>query len=364
MHLFMKINLKAIVVLWIIIVFLAGCGGNTEPPIDAGERILLVQNGQADIEVTVASLKELTPVIMDVESVNSDGEINTFSIKGALFSDVLARNGKTQQDLNAIRLVAGDGYSIEVIKDILVARDIILAYEIDGEPLKDDVKPVRIIIPDERAMYWVRNLMRIEIYEPAEVTAITELHIIESTVVDLASVEYLYDGSLDQGVKTTDIVQWDTTKLLPTVRFFTTDGMDKNETWDNFRNGLIKWSGTEVPAFVSENIPRGMHVKEILWFTAQHQGYLSYVRALQYYDSKSIQGNTGVLLKDVLSSINFKSGVDLRLTATDGYAIVIAADDIDKGLLYETADQKPGIIFSGMPANTHIKGLLKIETVE
>jgi hypothetical protein len=105
-------------------------------------------------------------------------------------------------------------------------------------------------------------------------------------------------------------------------------------------------------------------VKEILWFTAQHQGYLSYVRALQYYDSKSIQGNTGVLLKDVLSSINFKSGVDLRLTATDGYAIVIAADDIDKGLLYETADQKPGIIFSGMPANTHIKGLLKIETVE
>ena len=52
---------------------------------------------------------------------------------------------------------------IEVPHEILAARDIIFAYEIDGKPLAEKAKPIRAVLPEERAMYWVRNLKTVEI---------------------------------------------------------------------------------------------------------------------------------------------------------------------------------------------------------
>lgn len=97
-------------------------------------------------------------------------------------------------------------------------------------------------------------------------------------------VEYLYDGSADQAVKAADLVNWRLPGEYPMIRFLARDGLDKNETWDNFAKGLIKWSGKDAPAFVSEELPRGMNIKEVLWFTAGHKGFASAAMAQEKFD--------------------------------------------------------------------------------
>lgn len=157
-------------------------GGEQGVPPGAGDRFVIVTEDQAETEITVESLKELLPVSKQVEAVRRGGETTQYAVKGALLADVLLGIGKSQADLWAIRLEAGDGYSIEVPQEILKTRQIILAYEVDGKPLEDDARPVRVIIPEERAMYWVRNLIRIEILTPEPAAAVTELVFIESAV--------------------------------------------------------------------------------------------------------------------------------------------------------------------------------------
>jgi DMSO/TMAO reductase YedYZ molybdopterin-dependent catalytic subunit len=116
-----------------------------------------------DIEIGTDELKAMPQVEKQATAVDSAGKETDYTIKGPLFDDVLKKYGKSQKDLKGIRLSAGDGYSIEVPENVLKNRDIILALELNGKELDDSSKPVRAVVPDERAMYWVRNLTNIEI---------------------------------------------------------------------------------------------------------------------------------------------------------------------------------------------------------
>src|SRR6056297_1073591 len=103
---------------------------------------------EKDITISVEKLKELPVVEKDVTSVDSSGDEDDYTVKGALFSDLLESLDASKEDLKAMQLIAGDGYSIEIPEPILKNNQIILAYEINGEPLYDNVKPVRVIIPE------------------------------------------------------------------------------------------------------------------------------------------------------------------------------------------------------------------------
>lgn len=64
-----------------------------------------------------------------------------------------------QENTLRIRLSGSDGYSIEVPAEILANRDIILAYLVNGKSLDERKQPLRAIILEERAVYWVRTLI-------------------------------------------------------------------------------------------------------------------------------------------------------------------------------------------------------------
>lgn len=117
------------------------------------------------LSVSVSMLETLPKETVDVVAVNSAGEETPFTAAGALFSDLLAQYDQEQDHVLSMRLVAGDGYSIDVPAEVLASRQIILAYQIDGMPLGEDSAPLRVIIPGERAMYWVRNLSKIEVLD-------------------------------------------------------------------------------------------------------------------------------------------------------------------------------------------------------
>lgn len=343
----------------------AGCAGKAPAAVEGGDRFVIARSGQADIDITVESLKQLPPVSRQVEAVRRGGETARHTVKGALLADVLSGIGKNQADLYAVRLEAGDGYSIEVPREILQTREVILAYEIDGKPLEKELRPVRVIIPEVRAMYWVKNLLRMEILTPEHVAAVTELVLIESAVQALDHVEYLYDGSVDLAVKAPELVNWTLPGERPVVRFLALDGLDKNETWENFAKGKIKWSGKDAPAFVSEELPRGMHIKEVLWFAAGHKGFASAAMAQKKFDTVVMRGDIkGIALPDLLESIGFRRDTSLRLTALDGNTMEIGRGDIPGGVLYLSADGKPALAFRDAGQGAAVKGLLKLEAIE
>jgi hypothetical protein len=352
----------AVFVAVILALLLAGCNNAPDPQGEV-EKIIITRAGSADREFTVEQLQEYDAVERDVESVNSSGEVTPYTVKGVLFADVLNDMELIQMELDAIRLVAGDGYSIEVGQDVLANREIILAYEVDGEPLFEDSRPIRIIIPEERAMYWVRNLVKIEILQTEAPVEVSEIYVIETASAALEQQEYLSDSEIQQAVATTDLIAW-TDADVPNVHLLSVDGLAKNETWENFSKGLIMLTGADAPAFVGEDLPKGMHVKEILWLAADHKGFVSVANVQKKFSSVTVDGNTGIALSEVLAGMGFIEDTGIILTASDGYAVSIAQEDVSKGIIYLNNEGKACVMFDRLPRNTSIKEILKISVVE
>ena len=128
----------------------------------SNDKITLIWDSDTKFEISVDEIKDLSYVVKEIKRTNDDEEIiDQYPIKGVTLKDLLLNFDKKIEDLDYIRLTAGDGYSLEVPNHIVHNKDIILAYEIDNMPLKENTKPIRVFIPEEEAMYWVRNLVEI-----------------------------------------------------------------------------------------------------------------------------------------------------------------------------------------------------------
>ena len=120
------------------------------------------------------SLEDLTGMEQtEVTAEDRDGKEHTF--KGVRLATVLHAAGVTMgKELRGknltkyILLKAGDGYevifSIPEIDPEFTDQTVILAYLVDGDPLKKDEGPFRIIAPnDKKHARWIRELRSINI---------------------------------------------------------------------------------------------------------------------------------------------------------------------------------------------------------
>ncbi len=330
----------------------------------AEDKLVIVGFSDGDIEVTAAALKALPTVTKDVVSVNSSGTAKKFSITGPTFADLLAKFDKSQSSLEAIRFVAGDGYSIEVPAEVLQNRQIILAYLMDGEPLDEKSQPVRAVIPEERAMYWVRNLVKIEILGVDEQVAVERVHFLETAVGQLETVDYTYYESLDQAVSVQDLL----TNLAMTddssIQLRAVDGLNKSEDQKIFSNGYIKVTGTDVPLFLSPEIPKGMYVKHILHFIQADAAVISMTKALEGLEQTTLDDIEGINVVTILDALGVVKNEIYRLIADDGYFVEVNAADLSLGIIYLDDKGQVRSYFSGLPKNTGVKGLLTIEAVK
>jgi hypothetical protein len=331
----------------------------------AGEKITIVSADSSEKDIFIADIMKLPVTEKEVISVNSAGNENKFTVKGALLSDVLRTLGMDQKSLSSIRLVAGDGYMMEVPPEVLAARDIIIAYEIDGEPLQEKTRPARIIIPEERAMYWVRNLVKIEILQARKALSLIRLLFLETALQNFEQHDYTYYESLDKAVTAADFFRDIAMEgSSDTVHMKAVDGLEKNEKTEVFENGYIKITGVDTPAFVSPEIPKGMYVKNILWFAKSDTGYISYTNASGYFPTSKVDDREGIRLSDVFSEVSMDDGEAYLFTAIDGYSIEIEKEDIAKGLIFLRDSGEVSVMFEGLPKNTSVRGLLSVETVK
>ncbi|MCR3923120.1 MAG: molybdopterin-dependent oxidoreductase, partial [Firmicutes bacterium] len=269
------------------VIFCTACGNEQNSNDQSSQdevSIGFVTSDTGEISLSMSQIMDFPVVEKEIVTIDDDGNENICNIKGALLADILESMGKNQHNLSGIRLVAGDGYMMEVPAEILEIRDVILAYEIDGEPLEEKTQPLRAFIPEERSMFWVRNLLRVEILELKEELVLTKLLILETALHNFEKQDYTYYESLDQAISCDNLFEAVAEDSInDTVFIKATDGLEKNERTDVFRSGYLKVTGAETPAFVAPDLPKGMHVKEILWLSRVNTGFLSVTKGLEYF---------------------------------------------------------------------------------
>lgn len=122
----------------------------------------IVVEGVSEKEKTlyVAQMKQMDCVTKKTHS--ADDESTEVWATGPLLETVLKGYGASKSDFSSIRIYGKEKYHITLNKDFLQGNDVILAFGIDEEPLDEESKPLRIIIPGSDSTYWIRAVTRIE----------------------------------------------------------------------------------------------------------------------------------------------------------------------------------------------------------
>ncbi len=300
--------------------------------------IVLAGLAQGEQTVTLHDIKALEPYEGHVAGKDSQGGTVAFDIKGAQLSELLALYGLEQADLSGIRLTASDGYSIEIPHDILAQRDVILAYETDGAPLDKDNAPVHVFIPGERAMYWVRMLSEIDVIETEPGEAVSKISIMEALFDEDDYTAFEMDGQTYAALDTRLIL--DTASHTDTVRMTAADGLEKNETPENFYKGVIQMEGPDAPKFASDKLPVGMSVKKLRIIQSGGQAFyfLSSAAAEPVSIEKIVRDCGLVPAEDVLlrfddGSEKVASPEELKTFAVESCGEVITADGQQRKLI-------------------------------
>ncbi|WZL72379.1 molybdopterin-dependent oxidoreductase [Clostridiaceae bacterium 35-E11] len=314
--------------------------------------------------IPIEKMKETKVVTKEMESITSSGEIKKNRVKGISLEDILQSYGTSQKNYSGIRFIAGDGYSIVVPKEVLEIRDIVLAYEIDDQPLDQQSLPLRVTIPNERAMYWVRNLTKIELLKE-EMMTINKLFFLETATNLLKHEDYTYYESTDKAIKGMDIIQnCSKDKTYEGMFFKSVDGLEKKENIEVFQTGYIKVTGKDIPLFLSPELPKGMHIKDILWFSHGSTAYFSIESGGEVFEKRRVDEEEGIALKDIIKETEIQKRDKYLCKGVDGYELEISADDIDKGLIYINDKEEYTLIFEGLSKNTKVKQILSIESIK
>ncbi len=335
-----------------------GEGAILDPYTGEEDSIFMTCERSGPTELTVAELMDMDSVADSIAMDTEDGP-EEYGIRGVTFSEVLDHSGGTLEDLDGIRLVAGDGYSVHVPREIVVGETIILAYEMDGEALHEDSRPIRVFIPGQQSMYWVRNLVEIElVYPEKQVAEIEEIVFLDTRITELEAVEY---ESGELAVRTKDLLAGIS---CAGIHMVAVDGFAKTEEYDIFIDAFIQVTGPDAPAFRSPDLPRGMHVRDLAWFSAARTAFFSVTRGLEVLDGVSVEGAEGVSLGALVEELGLVDAETYVLEAIDGYTVEVTREDLAVGIVHIREGGEVAAIFEGLPRNTAIRGLLFLKVAE
>lgn len=308
-----------------------------------------------EIVLSGAELKSMESVERKAISINSKGEKSETTAKGVLLSSILKKYNTSIDQYNSMVASSSDGYSIEIPSDILHKRDIVIAYEINGDPVD-----LRIVVPDERAMYWVKFLSKLELLSEMKSSETAYAVILETAVKQLKPESYKYYDSQDKAVSIDSIIKKYITDTPDFVQLVAGD-LNKNEKYSVFSRQYIKISGEESPLFIGPDLPEGMRVKNMIYAKVDTQALFSVRAAKDKLKEKSINGVSEISLASALKLMGFKNADSYKFTGIDGYSVNVEAKDIDKGILYLDGDTA-AVKFEGLASKTTVKQLLTIDT--
>jgi len=235
---------------------LFACGREEPAPVDDITIII------GDVTVTSAQLRNgFEQTELEALSVNSLGEQRQRQAKGVLLETILQEHNKSQMDYACAEVTSEDGYSIAIPGDVLRGRDILIAYELDGEIIEP-----RLVVPEERAMYWVKNVRGIELIAQAASIEITREVPLSDLIDQLSdSIEgYKYYDANCKALPIALLLEAAEADPVDFVTIIAADGLVKTERYSTFKRQMLVFEGTpDAPLFIGPDLPEGMRVKNI-----------------------------------------------------------------------------------------------------
>ncbi len=300
------------------------------------------------IRVNMEDLSNYEQVTVDTILQKTTGVKIEINASGPLIKDILEKNGVDIRDYEAIGVTGRDNYYTMISKDIIEKRDIILGIEFDGEEILREEKPVRIVIPDEMGVYWVKMVNRIDLYESISPKDIENVHIFSALIKDIKPYYYEYYGSKDEAYLVGKILN--KFSNVDPNGFFTmvgSDGLVKNETVSMVRDRYyIKVGGENAPMNISPAFKLGMNVKEMSHFSTTKDAVIFPKTMMQVLGENESSQGKGMKLKVALEAAGmvFEGDESFVIVNTNGKEYSFTIGQIEEGYLVPTSSGANAVI--------------------
>jgi len=281
---------------------------------------------------------------------------------GPLLKDVLKKNGINIDDYEAIGVTGRDNYYTMVSKDIIQNRDIILGIMFDGKEILREEKPIRVVVPDEMGVYWVKMVNKIDLYTHISPKDIQNVYMFDALTRDIEPYYYEYYGSKDKSFLVGKILS--KFAFVDPNGFFTmagSDGLIKNETISIVRDRYyIKTEGDNAPMNISPAFKLGMNVKEMSCFSTTTDSVIFPKVMMKAVGEESIKEGKAMKLVKALEEAGmvFQGDYELTLTDMEGTKHPISRSELESSYLIPS-DNSADVIIGG----TKIKDVEKITKI-
>ncbi len=316
-------------------------------PAASSNKLAIVGAG-LEISMSFDELKASKQVEISTKNISSTGEVTKVTAKGISLTALLLEKGVKQADLDSVTFTAADGYIMTVPKDILKARELFILCEMDGKALTTP----RSAVPEERAMYWVRDLVKVELSTQAAVSgSVKKIILFKSGAAKLESAMLNNRGdkvasmSLNLFCKTY-------LKKLPTgsVVMRAEDGFEKGEKADVFLTCYVTYTDQDAPLYFSETLADGMRVKKLM-------AVLSGDEAV-YFGDKTIK------IPDLLTKSGLAKAKSYDVTAVDGFKLTVSHQELINGSLQYVDGSFTAVFPDVTKSGGNVKNVLSISIVD
>ncbi|MBR5429212.1 MAG: molybdopterin-dependent oxidoreductase [Firmicutes bacterium] len=321
----------------------------------AEAQILISGLEDEDFYISVAELGELPAVSRAASATRANGDKVSITAVGPLLDTLLEEHGHRQTDFDHIRFGATDGYAITIEQNLLAKREIILAVMDGSSPLTADDQPLRVVIPGERAMYWVRHVNSISFEQGESAAACHGVLLLESACSRLEQTDYDYYGVTDQAIYLSGLVslaEGDAAADDELIGFYAADGLEQNETWIDIKAALLKISGADAPRLVGE-LPEGMQFYDLVWLSCRDQRVVCLDKAVSLWGEN---GRLGVYR--LLNHLGGVSSESYRLTTVTNESLTCGVDELEGADLF--LDEEGRVVLE-LRDGSDVTGLLRLE---
>jgi len=150
---------KVSILLIATVLLLIGCAAPVqEEALEAWHLTVVGKAGSK--ELSLEDIKALPSKEVQFES-KETGTLNTY--KGVALSDLLEAAGVDISTLQSADVEASDGFLATFDRELALAEDVVLVYEMDDGPLPSEMGKVRIIAPGQANKFQVKFVTRITV---------------------------------------------------------------------------------------------------------------------------------------------------------------------------------------------------------
>ncbi len=296
------------------------------------------------------------------KNVSSSGEVAEVEVTGFSLDELLAEHGIAMDNIISINFVGDDGFVMAAPAEIFADTEVYIMLEKNGDVLAYPTS----CIPDQRAMYWVRDLVRVEITMKDSTLAAREKSINRISIFREAVDELTADLLDNRGTKVASyslqayFENFATKFPQRPVTMIAGDGFKKTETPEVLLKGFVTLESEpgredELPLYFSEEMNIGMRVKQLDAIIAE---------------GEAIYLGREISVADLFALVGMKDAPSYRFIAGDGYVTEIPLAAISFGKIF--IDENKGYMrvefegydFTGVGGRGIVKYLTFIEAIE